>query len=191
MLFSDLRRVRCLVFAYGSGVFQQDNHRDLSQNMTDFIIGVEDSQSWHRENLRLHPGHYSGLARLGGPGRVAACQDQYGARLYFNTLVPWADKGKIKYGVIQRQHLEDDLLTWRTLYVAGRLHKPVKVLESDPSLQAALNANLCAAVTASLLLLPQRFTEEELFLNLAAISYTGDFRMVVGEDKNKVANIVR
>ena len=75
--------------------------------------------------------------------------------------------------------------------MAGRLHKPVKVLESDPSLQAALNANLCAAVTASLLLLPQHFTEEELFLNLAAISYTGDFRMVVGEDKNKVANIVR
>ena len=27
------------------------------------------------------------------------------ARLYFNTLVPWPDKGTIKYGVIQRQHL--------------------------------------------------------------------------------------
>ena len=105
MMFSDLRRVRCLVFAYGSGVFQQDNTRDLSQNMTDFIIGVEDSQSWHRENLRLHPSHYSGLARLGGPERVASWQEQYGAKLYFNTLVPWPGKGSIKYGVIQRQHL--------------------------------------------------------------------------------------
>ena len=101
----DLCHVRCLVFAYGSGVFQQDNHSDLSQNMTDFIIGVEDSESWHRQNLHLHPSHYSCLARLGGSERVAAWQDQYGARLYFNTLVPWSDKGSIKYGVIQRQHL--------------------------------------------------------------------------------------
>ena len=75
--------------------------------------------------------------------------------------------------------------------MAGRLHKPVKVLECQPSLKAALNSNLSAAVTTALLLLPQQFTEEQLYLNLAAISYTGDFRMVVGEDKNKVANIVR
>ena len=82
-------------------------------------------------------------------------------------------------------------MAWRTLYVAGRLHKPVKVLECQPSLQAALNSNLSAALTTALLLLPQHFTEEQLYLNLAAISYTGDFRMVVGEDKIKVANIVR
>ena len=105
LTFPDLCRVRCLVFAYGSGVFQQDNSSDLSQNMTDFIIGVEDSESWHRENLRLHPGHYSGLARMGGAGRVASWQENFGAKLYFNTLVPWPDKGSIKYGVIQRRHL--------------------------------------------------------------------------------------
>ena len=65
------------------------------------------------------------------------------------------------------------------------------MLECHPSLEAALRANLCAALTTALLLLPQHFSEEQLYLNIAAISYTGDFRMVVGEDKNKVANIVR
>ena len=65
------------------------------------------------------------------------------------------------------------------------------MLECHPSLQGALNTNLSAALTAALLLLPEHFTEEQLYLNIAAISYTGDFRMVVGEDKNKVANIVR
>lgn len=75
--------------------------------------------------------------------------------------------------------------------MAGRLHKPVRVLECQPGLHSALRSNLSAALTTALLLLPQHFSEEQLYLNLAAISYTGDFRMVVGEDKNKVANIVR
>ena len=93
------------MFAYGSGVFQQDNNTDIRGNMTDFIIAVEDSQAWHSKNLALHPSHYSGLARLSGAANVARLQDDYGARLYFNTLVPWGDRGLIKYGVIQRHHL--------------------------------------------------------------------------------------
>ena len=99
-----LSHCRCLVFAYGSGVFQQENS-DMSKNMTDFIIGVSDSESWHRENLARHPGHYSGLARLAGPGRVSSLQEEFGAGFYFNTLVPWGDKGMIKYGVIAREEL--------------------------------------------------------------------------------------
>ena len=177
--------------AYGSGVFQQDNSLDMRNNMTDFIIGVNNSLQWHEDNLRRHPGHYSSLARLGGAGRVAKCQEDYGARFYFNTLVPWRDKGLIKYGVINRRHLEDDLLNWTTLYLAGRLHKPVKILECDPKLKSILNRNLMSALKVSLVLLPESFTEEELFLTVASISYMGDFRMTVGEDRNKVSNIVR
>ena len=36
--------------------------------------------------------------------------------------------------------------------------------------------NLESALTAALLLLPATFTEEELFLEIAGLSYTGDFR---------------
>ena len=36
--------------------------------------------------------------------------------------------------------------------------------------------NLASALTTALLLLPVTFTEEELFLTIAGLSYTGDFR---------------
>ena len=36
--------------------------------------------------------------------------------------------------------------------------------------------NLVSALTTALLLLPASFTEEELFLTIAGLSYTGDFR---------------
>ena len=57
-------------------------------------------------------------------------------------------------------------------------------------LHLALRMNLTSAMHTALLLLPDRFTEDQLFMTLTALSYTGDFRMTVGEDRNKVAKIV-
>ena len=65
-------------------------------NMTDFIIGVNSAEAWHTENLASHPGHYSGLARLAGAARVTRWQQETGAKFYFNTLVPWRDKVRLK-----------------------------------------------------------------------------------------------
>ena len=56
--------------------------------------------------------------------------------------------------------LLEDLLLWRSLYVAGRMHKPVATLQEDPRVTVAADVNRRAAVTAALLLQEQRFTME-------------------------------
>jgi translocator assembly and maintenance protein 41 len=61
----------------------------------------------------------------------------------------------------------------------------------NKSIEMALQTNLQNVLHTSLLLLPEKFTLEELFMCITSISYSGDLRMVIGENKQKVANIVR
>jgi translocator assembly and maintenance protein 41 len=70
------------------------------------------------------------------------------------------------------------------------MHKPVKILRDDSRVRLANQVNLTEAVRVALLTLPENFTEEELFNRIAGISYKGDFRMVIGENPNKISNIV-
>ncbi|CAH1790817.1 unnamed protein product [Owenia fusiformis] len=181
-----------LAFAYGSGVFQQKGHKDMSKNILDFIFVVDDPIVWHQQNLVKNAQHYSILKRLGAKG-ITSIQDNYGSGVYFNTLVPCEGR-IIKYGVIGTKRLITDLLEWDTLYVSGRLHKPVLLYqytdEIGKELTHAINNNLGSAVHTALLLLPETFTELELYMTITGLSYGGDFRMIVGEDKNKVRNIV-
>ncbi|XP_020558808.1 phosphatidate cytidylyltransferase, mitochondrial isoform X2 [Oryzias latipes] len=182
-----------VAFAYGSGVFQQHgiSQGQMEKNMLDFVFAVDDPVTWHTMNLLQNRKHYS-ILKLLGPAMISSIQSDYGAAVYYNTLVP-VDGRMIKYGVISTESLIDDLLHWKTLYVAGRLHKPVKMLAQNENakLRAALVSNLKSAVTASILMLPESCSEDDLFLQIAGLSYAGDFRMVIGEDKSKVANIVK
>jgi len=199
-----------LVFAYGSGVLPQIG-RDPKQNMVDLVIAVDDARRWHAENLSRNRKHYS-LFRLFGAKRIAYYQTHYPANVYYNTLVSVGNR-YIKYGVIETGHLITDLLDWNHLYISGRLHKPVyfvknssgdtlngDVAEADLSstkasistfLPAALRTNLESACHAALLLSPEQLSWEEFCIRICSLSYDGDFRQYIGEDKNKVRNIVR
>ena len=134
-----------------------------------------------------------GLLSMLGSKAISELQDKFAAKCYFNTLIPFED-GLIKYGVINRNNLIADLLDWESLYIAGRLHKPVRIIHEisknlDAELHMALRMNLKNALHTSLLLLPEKFTEQMLYETLAGLSYQGDFRMTIGEDKNKVKKI--
>lgn len=193
-LFRPARHTVAYCFAYGSGVFRQSGRAERPAAMVDLMFVVRDSVGFHRANLAANPGHYSALRRL-GPAAVARVQrSRFGARVYFNTRVADGGGGPLfKYGVIDADDFRRDLRTWSDLYVAGRLHKPVRTLADADGLAGgpAVARNLESAVHASLLQLPGAFAERDLYAAIAGLSYGGDFRMVVGEDRNKVANIVR
>lgn len=198
-------------FAYGSGVFPQSSAgasteaeiksvhprapiavqkaQRGSPKMIDFIFGVSHTQHWHSLNLGQHRDHYSALGSLGS-GAVSYVQDKWGAGVYFNPYVT-VEGILIKYGVVNLDTLCRDLSEWDTLYLAGRLHKPVKILRDDPRVRLSNQINLLSALRTALLLLPSHFTEQELYATIAGISYLGDPRMALPtENPKKVSNIV-
>ncbi|KAK4054004.1 Mitochondrial translocator assembly and maintenance protein 41 [Microbotryomycetes sp. JL221] len=178
-------------FAYGSGVFKQAGYTDQDKPLLDFIFAVSHPSHWHAINMQQHPHHYSLPMRLLGSNVVAWMQERgLGAGVWFNVEVQV--KGKtIKYGIISVDALCRDMLDWETLYISGRTQKPVRILVDDARVRLANQVNLASALRTSLLLLPSDFTEFDLFKTITSLSYKGDFRMNVGENPNKVENIVK
>lgn len=180
-------------FAYGSGVKKQLGYVDgnsAKKPMIDLVFCVTDSLEWHRKNLQINPSHYSAVGLMGS-SIVSRIQTQFGAKVYCNTLIPLDDGSTIKYGVVATSDLITDLIDWKYLYLAGRLHKPIEILYPPAlDIQNAITTNLTNALHVSLLLLPERFTYFDLFYTIANLSYAGDFRMIFGENKDKVRNIV-
>ncbi|XP_073981740.1 phosphatidate cytidylyltransferase, mitochondrial isoform X1 [Rhodnius prolixus] len=178
-------------FAYGSAVFPQGGIKLQEKPMIDMIFVVDESENFHNQNLRMNPGHYSFL-RYFGHEFITIVQEKWPAKVYFNTLIPFEKEGiMFKYGVVNQEDLINDLYDWNYLYLSGRLHKPVKFVEPPVGpVTTALKQNLMSAIHAALIMLPENFTLMEFFLEIADLSYNGDFRMIYGEDKNKVINIV-
>ena len=177
-------------FAYGSAVFVQRGYCEARRRaaMIDLVLVVDDARKWHRANLELNAAHYAWpLAALGG-STIAALQAT-GAGIYYNTSVQLCGR-TVKYGVIECVVLLDDLKHWRSLYIAGRAHKPVRPLRELPAeLELHVATNLRSALSAALLLLPVRFDDAGLFGTICGLSYSGDVRMGIGESPRKPGDI--
>lgn len=176
-------------FAYGSGVFSQRNDDNSQRPMVDFLFAVTHSAHWHSINLAQHPSHYPLAARWLGSDFVSSVQ-AIAPGVWFNAYVPY--KGvTIKYGVTTVDNLCADLLYWRALYLAGRMHKPIRIIRDDARVRLSQQVNLTSAVRTALATLPAEFSEQELFARIASLSYEGDPRMLLpAENRGKVANIV-
>ncbi|OLY83376.1 Phosphatidate cytidylyltransferase, mitochondrial [Smittium mucronatum] len=183
-------------FAYGSGVFPQNpssNPLDKSNfgsgNMVDMIFAVSHPQHWHSINISQNPSHYSFLKYFGS-GAINYLQQNVGAGIYYNPFVK-IDGVTVKYGVISLDALVDDLLSWESCYVAGRMHKPTLSIIDNNYVRLCARANLATAARLALLQLPSSFSESQFFTKIVGLSYTGDLRFAVGgESPDKISNIV-
>ena len=180
------------VFAYGSGVFDQAPGKDKSSKMVDLILAVQNPARWHERNMHQHPDHYPWIVRMLGSWGIEKMQ-HVGSGLWYNPYVT-AGGRVVKYGVTSLDNLTGDLVDWNTLYIAGRLQKPVATLvdATQGRVSLAMQVNLTSALRVALLFLPETFSERDLYLSMAELSYIGDFRMRVpgGENANKIRNIV-
>lgn len=180
-------------FGYGSKVFSQGSSVDISNSQIDMICAVSNPLDWHAKNIVRNGSDYSFLKYL-GPSAINYVQ-QLGAGIYFNPFVDIKINDtqlELKYGITSTDTLIDDLTNWSTMYLSGRLHKPVAIVQNNPQLLFLNQYNLANAVKLSLLLLnKQEIKESELYLTIAGLSYMGDPRLKVkGENPDKVKNIV-
>ncbi|KAJ7175870.1 mitochondrial matrix Mmp37-domain-containing protein [Mycena filopes] len=167
-------------FAYGSGVFEQDGYplKDGAADspMLDFMFAVTHPAHFHSINMQQHPSHYTLHARVLGSSYVSNVQE-IGPGVWFNAFIPMAGV-TIKYGVTTVDNMCSDLLNWRSLYLAGRMHKPLRIIKDDARVRLTQQVNLTSAT--------------QLFERIAGISYLGDPRMLLpAENRGKVSNIVR
>lgn len=176
-------------FAYGSGVFSQGQPVGQSEKAISLIFGVSYPDHWHSLNMRQHSDHYSFVKSFGSDA-VSWLQESTGAGVYFNAPVDMGDV-KIKYGVVSMKSLLHDLHTWDSLFLAGRLHKPVKILRDEPRARLVNQSNLLSAVRTALLILPEEFSEAELYTTIASLSFMGDTKAAKRENLLKVERIVK
>lgn len=182
-----------LVFGYGSKVVEQGGKQSAS-DLVDIIIAVDNPKEWHQENYSRNNHHYSFLRYLpNNVDQITYIQENFGAKIYYNPYVRISNLS-IKYGIIKTDHLIEDLKYWNKLYVAGRLHKPVDFIintcDKNECLRYAMKFNKESAIRAALLQLPETFDTSLLYKTITGLSYHGDIRMIFGEDKNKINNIV-
>lgn len=200
-------------FGYGSVVFPQYNS-GINDRLVDVVLIVRDPLQWHTENIKNNPNHYNILLRSpnGSSGLPSLFRNIIshfpGPQVYYNPFVKWYDLVSesvffFKYGVVSLTNVLSDLQNWSNLYIAGRLHKPVLWIHGEPSpdsvdsncvqLFHAQEQNLTSALAFALLQLPlsqRNLTELDLFTTIASISYLGDWRMLIGEDKHKIKRLV-
>lgn len=187
---------------YGSGVFRQEGY-DLSKRpMVDLLLVVadEDLEEWHSENLKSQPQHYSGLARILGSARVCQLQRWGPGVLYLPEVQLATTEGGVlnaKYGVITFRDLLLDLENWSSLYIAGRLQKPFvhnwysDEEDNEDIFDAAVVQNRRAALATALLSAGQDTLDvSTLLASVVGLSYSGDIRVGLAENPNKVSNIV-
>ena len=177
------------VKAYGSSIAYQSGYSDNEKKQVDLIVIVDDIKKFYKENLKMNKYMYKLTPQI--YFRCASSKNlRKHASICYTTHIDYGID-TYKMGVIEKQDVIDDLLNWKTFYIAGRFQKEMFTAISDPEIEKANEVNKKNALTAALLLLDKENpTLDDLYRQICSLSYMGDNRnSFKAEDPNKIKKL--
>ncbi|MEG0826496.1 MAG: hypothetical protein RR404_03390 [Bacilli bacterium] len=179
-------------FGYGSGIKKQLNYssESLKTTMDDYILIVENSREWHKKNILMNKEHYTLSRRLVIPN-MPRFMEVMGTGVTFIPGLPYKDVPNkfYKIGVVAFSDFKEELITWNSLALAGRLSKPILKIKSSKEVDNLIEQNRNSVLIVSLLLLEEN-SVDSLLKKICSLSFYGDVRSNGFENPNKISNIV-
>ena len=174
------------IIGYGSGVKNQEGYTDDIKRQIDLILTVNDIYEFHKLNFKKYPNIYSNIGI-----KLIKHVNSIGTDINYVSNIDYKNN-TYKIGVINKNDLSKDLITWDNMYMAGRCQKPISTLKIRDKVKNEIIYNRLNALKIALLLNHNKtITEQELYEPICSLSYIGDIRMTMHcENPDKIKNIV-
>ena len=174
------------IIGYGSGVKNQEGYTDDIKRQIDLILTVNDIYEFHKLNFKKYPHIYSNIGI-----KLIKHVNSIGTDINYVSNIDYKNN-TYKIGVINKNDLSKDLITWDNMYMAGRCQKPISTLKIRDKVKNEIIYNRLNALKIALLLNHNKtITEQELYETICSLSYIGDIRMTMHcENPDKIKNIV-
>ena len=174
------------IIGYGSGVKNQEGYTDDIKRQIDLILTVNDIYEFHKLNFKKYPNIYSNIGI-----KLIKHVNNIGTDINYVSNIDYKNN-TYKIGVINKNDLSKDLITWDNMYMAGRCQKPISTLKIRDKVKNEIIYNRLNALKIALLLNHNKtITEQELYETICSLSYIGDIRMTMHcENPDKIKNIV-
>ena len=177
------------VKAYGSSIAYQSGYKENEKKQVDLIVIVEDIKNFYKENLKKNKYMYKFTPKIYFKHAKAETLKKAAGICYTTDINYGIDTYKM--GVIEKADVLDDLINWKTFYIAGRFQKEMYTPIEDKEIEKANIVNKNNALTVALLLLDKEEpTKLDLFETICSLSYKGDSRKnFKAEDPNKIKKL--
>ena len=179
------------VKAYGSSIAYQEGYSANEKKQVDLIVVVDDIKTFYNDNMKKNSYMYNLTPKIYCTIAKEKSLRKHASICYTTHINYGCDNYKM--GVIEKKDVLDDLLNWKTFYIAGRFQKEMFTAIKDDDIEKANILNKRNALVVSLLLLDKdKNTLSDLYETLCSLSYKGDTRkMVKAEDPNKVKKLAK
>ena len=177
------------VKAYGSSIAYQSGYKANEKKQVDLIVIVNDIKKFYQKNLKINKYMYKFTPKLYFKHAKSKTLKK-AAGICYTTDIKYG-QDIYKMGVIEKEDVLDDLLNWKTFYIAGRFQKEMYTVKADEQIEKANEINKRNALTIALLLLDKNKPKLiDLYEKICSLSYMGDSRKSFkAEDPNKIKKL--